>query len=172
MTAEQPLHSTRDTFLGDTTVYTGYGPGSPGGGHLVTVTRDGVESPLRHVVMHSPTGFAWSYGGSGPADLALSLLVDALGDRATCRTCGGTGEVVFDQDADREVPYDEERHTHPGSERFSEPMGCMDCDRGIPRGLPYQEFKWAVVAGLGESWTLTREQILDWYDQNAARPAR
>jgi hypothetical protein len=95
MTVEQPLPATANTAPGDTTVYTGYGPGSPGGDHLVTVTRGGVESPLRHVVRHSPTGFSWSYGGSGPADLALSLLVDALGHRATCRTCGGTGEVVF-----------------------------------------------------------------------------
>lgn len=31
---------------------------------------------------HSPTGFAWGYGGSGPAQLALALLVDALGDSA------------------------------------------------------------------------------------------
>lgn len=29
---------------------------------------------------HSPTGFEWSYGGSGPAQLALALLVDALRD--------------------------------------------------------------------------------------------
>jgi len=26
---------------------------------------------------HSPTGFAWGYGGSGPAQLALALLMDA-----------------------------------------------------------------------------------------------
>src|SRR5467141_965015 len=25
---------------------------------------------------HSPTGFAWGYGGSGPAQLALALLID------------------------------------------------------------------------------------------------
>jgi hypothetical protein len=30
---------------------------------------------------HSPTGFEWGYSGSGPAQLALALLVDALGDR-------------------------------------------------------------------------------------------
>ena len=30
---------------------------------------------------HSPTGFSWGYGGSGPAQLALALLADALGDR-------------------------------------------------------------------------------------------
>ena len=29
---------------------------------------------------HSPTGFEWGYGGSGPAQLALALLADALGD--------------------------------------------------------------------------------------------
>lgn len=29
---------------------------------------------------HSPDGFEWGYGGSGPAQLALALLADALGD--------------------------------------------------------------------------------------------
>ena len=34
---------------------------------------------LRHCVYHSPTGFETGYGGSGPADLALSILADFLG---------------------------------------------------------------------------------------------
>jgi hypothetical protein len=29
---------------------------------------------------HSPDGFQWGYGGSGPAQLALALLADALAD--------------------------------------------------------------------------------------------
>jgi hypothetical protein len=29
---------------------------------------------------HSPTGFAWGYSGSGPAQLALALAMDASGD--------------------------------------------------------------------------------------------
>src|SRR5207244_4427087 len=29
---------------------------------------------------HSPTGYEWGYSGSGPAQLALALLADALGD--------------------------------------------------------------------------------------------
>ena len=34
---------------------------------------------LRHrIVLHSPTGFGWGYGGSGPADLALNMLYDYL----------------------------------------------------------------------------------------------
>lgn len=47
--------------------------------HGVVVTVDGW--PLHHVVRHSPTGMEWGYGGSGPADLALSILTDYLGDR-------------------------------------------------------------------------------------------
>lgn len=35
---------------------------------------------LRH---HSPTGFAWGYGGSGPAQLALAILSDATQCRET-----------------------------------------------------------------------------------------
>ncbi len=31
-------------------------------------------APLHHVVRHSPTGIEWGYGGSGPSDLALSVL--------------------------------------------------------------------------------------------------
>lgn len=30
---------------------------------------------------HSPDGFNWGYGGSGPAQLALALLFNATGDR-------------------------------------------------------------------------------------------
>ena len=32
-------------------------------------------------VWHGPTGFEWGYGGSGPADLALNILLAATGDR-------------------------------------------------------------------------------------------
>ena len=40
------------------------------------------ERPLVHVVRHSPDGFDYGYGGSAPADLARSILVDFfdLGD--------------------------------------------------------------------------------------------
>jgi len=31
---------------------------------------------------HSPDGFAWGYGGSGPAQLALALLADAVDSKA------------------------------------------------------------------------------------------
>jgi hypothetical protein len=46
--------------------------GGKHGGYLLDPRYD-----LRN---HSPDGFNWGYGGSGPAQLALALLADALGD--------------------------------------------------------------------------------------------
>jgi len=50
-----------------------------GGVHARVVPAEGDGYPLRHVVRHSPTGFEYGYGGSGPADLALSMLTAVLG---------------------------------------------------------------------------------------------
>src|SRR5262252_8545493 len=39
--------------------------------------------PLRlDLYNHSPAGFEWGYGGSGPSQLALALLADVTGDGA------------------------------------------------------------------------------------------
>jgi hypothetical protein len=50
---------------------------------------------------HSPTGFEWGYGGSGPAQLALAILADYLGNDDQA--------VVFHQDFKRciiaSLPY-------------------------------------------------------------------
>lgn len=35
---------------------------------------------------HSPDGFNWGYGGSGPAQLALALLLDSTGDPGVALT--------------------------------------------------------------------------------------
>lgn len=44
-------------------------------------------SPRRslRVRNHSPTGFSWGFGGSGPAQLALALLMDLVGDDEAVR---------------------------------------------------------------------------------------
>lgn len=52
------------------------------GGVEVVVREDGTKRPLGHVVLHSPTGLEWGYGGQGPADLALSILADYFGETA------------------------------------------------------------------------------------------
>jgi len=51
---------------------------------FVTESNDGAISsrplnPRHDIRNHSPDGFAWGYGGSGPAQLALALLCDAIG---------------------------------------------------------------------------------------------
>ncbi len=47
------------------------------------VTVDGRKLPPRHDLKRlSPTGFEWTYEGHGPAQLALALLADHLGDDA------------------------------------------------------------------------------------------
>jgi len=50
-------------------------------GHAVDVTVNGCRlDPRFDLWNHSPTGFEWGYGGSGPAQLALALLADHLDD--------------------------------------------------------------------------------------------
>lgn len=46
---------------------------------IVDVSTPGDRRPLYHYVDSSPTGFAWGYSGSGPTDLARSMLADRLG---------------------------------------------------------------------------------------------
>ena len=46
-------------------------------GYAVIVTVDGQRlNPRLDLWNHSPSGFEWSYGGSGPAQLALAILAD------------------------------------------------------------------------------------------------
>lgn len=45
----------------------------------VRVTVNGRKlNPRNDLCNHSPDGFEWGYGGSGPAQLALAILVDHL----------------------------------------------------------------------------------------------
>jgi hypothetical protein len=54
-----------------------------------SITKAGTTVPMRQLDLrldvrnHSPSGFGWGYGGSGAAQLALALLIDALGDVKT-----------------------------------------------------------------------------------------
>ncbi len=50
-------------------------------GYVVDVTVNSRPlNPRLDLWNHSPTGFEWGYGGSGPAQLALGLLADHLDD--------------------------------------------------------------------------------------------
>ncbi|SRR5258708_5164467 len=50
-------------------------------GCMASVKVDGKPLPCRlDLRNHSPTGFEWGYGGSGPSQLALAILADFFGD--------------------------------------------------------------------------------------------
>ena len=52
-------------------------------GYAVVVEENGeyrALDPRFDLRSHSPSGFAWGYGGSGPAQLSLALAADVLGD--------------------------------------------------------------------------------------------
>jgi len=50
-------------------------------GRAAVVTVDGRRLNLRlDLWNHSPSGFEWGYGGSGPAQLALAILADHCSD--------------------------------------------------------------------------------------------
>jgi len=110
---------------------------------------------LPHVVKHSPSGISWGYMGSGPADLARSLLMHALGAATNCRTCRGSREVVWTVDG--VIPRDPSHADDEWGE-------CIDCDRDGNRPLPYQEFKEQYVAAWAwpEEWQLSRSEVLAW----------
>jgi hypothetical protein len=49
------------------------------------VTLDGAPldpNPSQLVYNHSPDGFCWGYGGSGPAQLALAIMLQLVPDEA------------------------------------------------------------------------------------------
>jgi hypothetical protein len=80
---------------------------------VTVIDADGGEEPLDprfDLRNHSPDGFNWGYGGSGPAQLALALLADALDDdeRAQVIYQDFKFKVVSRFDADRfELSQDE-----------------------------------------------------------------
>lgn len=69
-----------DKITDENPLYRGHAKAA--GGWLVrrfTSLNDSLGEKLEHHVLHSPDGFAWGYGGSGPSELARCLLIDALG---------------------------------------------------------------------------------------------
>lgn len=105
----------------------------------------GAVTPLVHHRRHSPAGLAWGYLGAGPADLARSLIIDHLGERAWCLRCSGTGLVA------------------PARRLGSalDPDQCWAClAEGTTFGpLVYQTLKHEVVAGWGSSWQLRATEL-------------
>lgn len=63
-------------------IYRGYQKRTKQGGFLVTKDDEPLSPvPSQKLYDHSPNGFNWNYQGSGPAQLALALLLDVTGDK-------------------------------------------------------------------------------------------
>lgn len=75
-----PLRNAAYTFIGFMKVYHGRRTDH---GCAVDVEENGecyLLNPRLDLRNHSPTGLEWGYAGSGPAQLALALAADVLGD--------------------------------------------------------------------------------------------
>lgn len=131
------------------------------GSVTVEVVEDGTRRPLRHVCRHSPDGFEWGYGGSGPADLARSILVEIMGKAALCEVCEGSSWLRYAADeteADRPATPEE----IAAGDRGENVSRCYACDGGIV-GLPYQSFKSAFVARFPmEGFVLPAAEVEAW----------
>lgn len=141
------------------TIYRGFRRAS---GDPVIIKEDRNGHPtgtVRHLPKHSPTGMNWGYAGSGPADTARSLLIEALGEDAICPVCAGTGRVVYVRSQNGKdllaEPFDPERHT------WTARGWICKCDQGY-RQLPYPSFASQYVIRWGKEWTMSRADILNW----------
>jgi hypothetical protein len=150
-----------------------HGQQSPGGKLVTLETADGeTVGLLRHVVKHSPGGFNWSYAGSGPAELARCLLLDALGDAAVCPACGGTGQVMHTEtglgdEEGADVPYDPAVFDPAAMTTIRCPgTNAAACDGGYLLAPPlYQRYTSEVIAALPAppaEWRIRRSDIRAW----------
>jgi len=101
----------------------------------ILVYEDGRPAyKLRHLIVHSPSGMAWGFGGSGPADLALAILADHVGEAGAI-----SAHERYDHDIAVEI-----QHTRAWT--------------------LHQDFKWRFIAPLdqGAGWAISGEQIAAW----------
>ncbi len=107
--------------------------GGPNGPALV-YEEGRAPYPLRHLIVHSPSGMAWGYGGSGAADLALAVLADHLGE----------AEAI------------------PAHERYSHPVAGLI--KATKAWALHQDFKRHFIAPLDQSagWTITGAEVAAW----------
>lgn len=150
--------------------YRGIGNGAGPRPVIIENAEGDMVGVLEHVVKHSPTGFSWGYAGSGPADLARSILIAVLGDKAECPECAGTGRIVVPKDfmtseAEYEpAPFDPEKAAGYEDARL-EVVTCWEpgCEKGYNHdAIPYQEFKRQFVAGWGPEWRISQAEIEQW----------
>ena len=125
MAAEQARNQRNadDSIIITPTITDGYaGARGPDGSVKVVRIRSGQQTPLKGRWRHTGIAsgeFNWGYGGSGPADLARSIIADALGT-------------------------------------------------DNPDPAIYQEFKREFVAGWGDRWEISLDEVRAWLEKRKA----
>jgi len=101
---------------------------------ILVYEEDRPAYKLRQMIVHSPSGMAWGFGGSGPADLALAILADLLREADAI-----PAHARYDHDIATEI-----QHTRAW--------------------MLHQDFKWQFITPLdqGGGWTITEAVIRDW----------
>lgn len=130
--------------------------------------------PLTPVIRYTPQQHSWGTSDGAARNLAVSLLLDTLGDTALCPACKGTERIVYQthttDDAPAASPFVAWTcDVDPDPARLA---ACpnLHCAAGLV--LPVEEFTDQVVSRLPahRSWTITRAQILAWVAALAAPP--
>ena len=120
----------------------------------ISVTTDQSLYALPHVVLHSPTGFGWGYGGSGPGDAALSILADYFQEDHKFTKKGYRNETC-------PVCYGESAECSACDGLGGQRVQSLD-------NRYHMAFKWAFLsnATLGETFTITEERIKAWVEMS------
>ena len=114
------------------------------GSFLVTKETDGIVDSLNSrsdLHDHSSDGFSWGYPGSGPAQLAIAILSDALPSDIVTPSTG----------------------LYPTERKTGQPPKFTDHDLLVL--MLYHRFTYEVISRLNEwSWDMPRSQVLNWVD--------
>jgi hypothetical protein len=156
---------------------------------LLVVVKDQRVFPrfdeLRHIQYHS-TGFEWGYEGSGPADLALSILADYLSETPEqviayakhgtfwgprCEECGGEGWIL-NVDVDPRLEDWKGRGDPATMCTFCEGLGFIRPAESLAVKW-HQMFKREFVAGFEKAgWKLTGTEIAAFIEKMKLREAQ
>ncbi len=103
---------------------------TPRGGFVVEVVTGSKRlrplNPRNDLWDHSPDGFAWGYAGSGPAQLALALAADVLGDdQRAVRIHQALKEELV-------ARWPQDHHWQIGEQAVRSIIGQLEAERSAP----------------------------------------
>jgi hypothetical protein len=128
------------------------------GAHVLIVTDKGSAAlPVRlDVTNHSPDGFEWGYGGSGPAQLALAMCIDALGGNTPHNGPCYSSKVDCICGGDCVCGRSGNHNTHE-CKRCGETWERTEIARARK---VYQHFKFKHLGGITENeWTMSAAEV-------------